>query len=510
MFGWLLKRIWRQKQLPAAPVVPELPPPREEKPALPKTVEVGAVQIQLPPAETHLAEVHLAETQAAIEPVVEAKAIELGPIEAAPIELPPITIEAARLPETIEPESTVAPPEAKHEPTVSHEPAAVSLVAAKPLRFDEDYQRSRSLYFTPARYEPGGSGFPALMAPDLAFRAHQRSQRLPKLVSAPETPVAPEAPAEPRPMPPSALERFITSTGSLSPAEPGLVTSLDPVLFSAFALWPEAHLEVPPQATRAYLEEPTLAGLGRELRDLVLRNWSDGGAPLTPPGYAALSSSIVNHAGTAMLLCHNVAKAFARGGVAIEWRKVNRPGGEYSDGVRDYSAFTIHRQGLVRPTALSNPSIFYLLFSARPLGTGDPGDWYRYFAISTLATYTLHSATVRSVHIESGQAFDWANRLDRIAGMIGDSTLESNTGYKAWLWANAISFGEWGFWGRTQARASEASRLALHAARFAFANAQSPIAGRWPWFVPKAGTLAHESPGADSIHETLSGEDRAV
>ena len=79
-----------------------------------------------------------------------------------------------------------------------------------------------------------------------------------------------------------------------------------------------------------------------------------------------------------MLLCHNVTKAFARGGTAITWDRDSSTPESYSDGRKLWEPKVIHKAGRLMKSYVSRykrelPSMYYLLFSDQVLGTSDPG-----------------------------------------------------------------------------------------------------------------------------------------
>jgi hypothetical protein len=536
MFAWLAKLFGHQRSLPAAVEQLSIPAAAPDHAKLPVVIEKPAERakvVEAPPAitepasETQAAETKPCEVLDAVfvetpEHIFTPEAREKSPegvrAEPAFVDTLPTTataedenvmIEPAAEPE---PEPVPEPPQFFSSPlpeppeSPSEEPSVVTLettavtVHEPPRRLEPDYQRQRSLYFAPARYGPTVVGSLRLLAPDLAYRAQQAMRPATPRIAAPD--LAKSFATQPGRLPDAKfpLSRFIAASAPPAPATPGAVASLDPALFSAYVLHREHASEAPPEATGSYLTRPALVEGGRKLCDLVLSNWKDGRPPLTPSVYFALASSVNDHAGTAMLLCHNVAKAFARGGITIEWQNRNRARGVYWDGSCEYSASRVHRQGLTRANALSPPSMFYLLFSARSLGVADPGDWYRYFSYSTLAAYSVGSATYSETSWESNA---WTNRLDRIADVLADSSTADSAGYRAWLWANTVHFAEWGAWGRRQNRALDTARMAIDAVRFAFARAQVAESGDWHWFVPAVGSLAAGNVGAESISQTL-------
>jgi hypothetical protein len=426
--------------------------------------------------------------------------------------LGPVETDATRAPLVLEPaEESVA---AVIETAVAPEPVPVGdglpqqsdtavMQPEIPLALTPEYRRERSLYFAAGRYGVADVTVPQLLAPDVAFRAGRAARAVPMQVRAQEPAVPLVIKAERVPTPDLPLSRFVSPSKPPPVAVSGAAASLDPILFSTFVLWPEGAAEVPNGATDAYLAKPELAASGRKLRDLVVRNWSEGGAPLTPSSYFTLASTVNPHAGTAMLLCHNVAKTFARGGRIIEWQNRNRTRGEYSDGAHNFSASVVHRQGLVRPNALAPPSLFYLLFSARALGVVDPGDWYRYFSTATLAAYVLASAVTFSSQ-SAGAVNEFTRRLDGIASLIAGTGTTENPAHSAWLWANTVAFADWGTWGRIQARAISGARLGIKAIRFAFKHAQVTEPDNLRWSVPNVGALLKKEINAESIGDVLA------
>ena len=425
----------------------------------------------------------------------------LGPVETDAAKAP-VVLEPAEEPVAVVIETAVATETAPVGGDLPPQPAPAVVQPEVSLALTPEYRRERASYFAAGRYGVAEVTVPPLLAPDLAFRASRALRPAPMQLRTTIPAVPLIVKTEQVPTPDLPLSRFVSSSKPPPVATSGAVGSLDPILFSTFVLWPEGAAEVPNAATDAYLAKPALAADGRKLRDLVVRNWSEGGAPLTPSSYFALASTVNPHAGTAMLLCHNVAKTFARGGYVIEWQSRDRARGEYSDGTHNFSAGIIHRQGLIYPNVLAPPSLFYLLFSARALGVADPGDWYRYFSTATLAVYVLASAVTFSSQAAAAVT-DSTRRLDCIASLIAGTETTDNPAHRAWLWANTLAFADCGTWGRIQARAIAGARLGIQAIRFAFGHAQVAEPDNLRWSVPNAGALLKKEINADSIGEVL-------
>ena len=153
---------------------------------------------------------------------------------------------------------------------------------------------------------------------------------------APPTPLAEPAAAAPPPSGhPAPLAGLATCSGAPpEPAEPGRVAAVEPIRFSAFLIWPEGAAETPLGAEALWRTEPTLLAHANRLRDAVLDRAALGAAPLQPLQLYDLAMREASHAATALLLCHNVTRSFARGGEAVTWRCVDRRRGTFSDGRR--------------------------------------------------------------------------------------------------------------------------------------------------------------------------------
>lgn len=164
-----------------------------------------------------------------------------------------------------------------------------------------------------------------------------------------------------------------------------VTTTVDPVQLAVYLSQYENDSRVPEEYTSRFLTGTPLLSMGRSLRDRVLGHWRGGGRPLTTARFHELAMEICGNAGVAALLCHNVAKAFVRGGLAITWRGTGTEG-EYTDGQRTHTAALVNGAGRLRYERGGKQvlSIFYVLFSDQEFGTSDPGDWYHFFVTATM------------------------------------------------------------------------------------------------------------------------------
>jgi subtilisin family serine protease len=203
-----------------------------------------------------------------------------------------------------------------------------------------------------------------------------------------------------------------------------VIEKVDPVQLAVFLSQYENDSRVPTEYTKRFLTRTPLLSMGRSLRDRVLGHWRARRRPLTASGFYELALETAGNPGIAALLCHNVAKAFVRGGVAVTWRGTGTEGA-YTDGQKTYTATMIHPAGRLKyyhsAKGREIVSIFYLLFSDREFGTKDPGDWYHFFVTATMTALssegTLGATTDRGrrediddqngADLESEQALGW-------------------------------------------------------------------------------------------------------
>jgi hypothetical protein len=364
----------------------------------------------------------------------------------------------------------------------------VPLAASRTPRLSEHWIRERAQYFSAGRYAPPQVGAESFLAPDLLFRLGIDTHRaLSDAVSVPSSP-----PAQARIVRPAArLMDDFTTTWDPPPAADGSgrVISVDPLLLTLFFGARESGPDVPAEATSEYLTEPALLAHAINLRTQLLQHWASGGAPVTVQQLYELAVAIAHHPGTALLLSHNVAKTFARGGEALRWRLINRTAGAYTDGQSAYSAVSA-------TTAFSAPSIFPALFAPSELGAFDPGYWYRHFAAAVAAYYAASSQTRMPISAPTPEAERTAQRIVDAARQLRSAAVELTPAYRGWLWVNAWVFVETSDYIRNQQAAGAEAINSLRGVSFGLAQAGLSPDPDWRWAVPAIPVAGHAACGA--------------
>jgi hypothetical protein len=273
---------------------------------------------------------------------------------------------------------------------------------------------------------------------------------------------------------------------------PGAVLTVDPELLTAYVSQWEDDSRISAAAAHAYLREPQLLAMATTLRDQVVGNWAGGGAPLNLQRFFEMGNAIAQHAPTAMLLCHNVARSFAMGGNAIHWqKKAPRTGNVYTSGSAEHTARVIHPDGRLIPLR-GGPSIFYLLFSAPELGTDDPNDWYHFFLTGTVAIYGAAGKTVRAASGHNAYSNIVYGVVTDVQRSMRDGAVAASPAYDGWLWANSLSFLEGGRYGGAQDDVVRESTVHRRGAAFGVLKVGSLGAG-WTWRIPLKDTIAESA-----------------
>jgi hypothetical protein len=337
----------------------------------------------------------------------------------------------------------------------------------------------RTEYFAPAGYAGPDRFAVPFLAPDLR-------RRLGQVPDAPEPPQNPSPPGEPAADWSAYLVTRTPRWGAVAshtaPAD-GAVPVIDPVLAGVFLTHGEADPRVPRAAVRVYLEDPRLLAAATELRDRAIRNWDSGGPPLKPDDLLAIARDLVDDAPTALLLCHNVTRAFAHGSMALSWHLLDSARGEYTDGATVYTAAIRHPEGVPGPS--DNP-LFFLLFAADSLGPASPWRWVRHFALATAAAYAAAARLAPADAPATPFALAWTREVEEASGSMVDRSQSPSRGYRAWLWAGALGSvslsglppgsEEWG----------DAALADLRAAAFGLAQVGVGVDFAWAWPEPSA------------------------
>jgi hypothetical protein len=283
---------------------------------------------------------------------------------------------------------------------------------------------------------------------------------------------------------------------------------VDPVMLAAFASQYEGDSYVPSKATVQFLTQGPVQSAGRSLRDLLLGRWRAGKPPAKLADVYELALLLSGHPGGAMLLCHNVTKAFTRGGRSITWDRNPAAPETYADERKVWQPKVIHKAGRLMMKYVDDykrtlPSIYYILFSAEELGTDDPGDWYHYFVPAMFtafdATGAFASPKTGAVRrdperkiIDVSSADYQAILTDHLAEMEAEmqqGNMLGLPGYRGWLIANAVSFLEGAYYGKNQAEVDRESRLHIQGAFAGLRAAGVKPNPGWVWHVPKAGSV---------------------
>lgn len=292
----------------------------------------------------------------------------------------------------------------------------------------------------------------------------------------------------------------------------------DPVLLATFFSQYEGDSRVPAKAAQQFLTRSPLQSMGKSLRDRILWQWRSGKPPVTLDRLYEMAYEVSGHSGSAFLLCHNVTKAFARGGVAITWDRVPTAPDTYSDGKKVWTPKVIHRAGkLIRNYSEKYkrelPSIYYLLFSEKEFGTDDAGDWYHYYVAATMTAYGAAgelspSAPVRELEDRDpttgrigdvvAQAYPLLVR-DRVLDLesqMSNPDFVDVPGYRGWVLANVLSFLEGGHYGEKQEDVARESRFHLRGALAGLRTAGIKPGKYWVWYVPGAKSISKQ----DLVH----------
>ena len=217
---------------------------------------------------------------------------------------------------------------------------------------------------------------------------------------------------------------------------------VDPVLFTEFLITREEELS--PAAAR-YWTDHAILDPSRDLSEKLLQVES----PLTPA--QLLAETAQPDAALALVVCHSVARAFARGSTILKHKR-------------------------------TTPS-FYRYFDPNSLGAADPGDWYRFFGIASIAALASRGSIERS----SGTPSRAVLQIDSLAQQFPAST--DDLRYAALAWANAVQFWEWGTYSRSPQAVRTSARQSLDAFCFGLRAISADPSGPWRWSAPKPASL---------------------
>jgi hypothetical protein len=268
---------------------------------------------------------------------------------------------------------------------------------------------------------------------------------------------------------------------------PGALPVIDPILAGAFLTRAEADPRVPRAAVQSYLEDPAILIPATQLLNRVVQNWADGGRPVRLDDLLAMAREIIDDPPTALLLCYDVTRAFANYSLALRWHMLDRKRGEYTDGSLVYTAKIIHPDCVPGPA--DNP-IFFALFAGPDLASHSPPLWARHCAIATATAYAAKSRLAPHDAPLTEFAITFTDAIETTTRSMIDPLQSPNPGYRAWLWANALSFAQLADLQATEAEMAVIGRADLHATAFGLTQVGAAIDAGWRWYVPSVDTVA--------------------
>jgi len=254
----------------------------------------------------------------------------------------------------------------------------------------------------------------------------------------------------------------------------------------------EDDSSIPGDVLERYLTDPELMAIQEAMIAELIVGVQAGEAPLTPEEFYQQALARTNDPGTALILCHNVLKAMARGRSPIAWEKVSEAPLVYLFNGERIEATSMPLNPEAATTgSRGQPSLFYRFFSPTALGQYDEGDWYHYYLEAAVAYY---GATGRSDTDVPGPGLDYYNivgrAVDDTINQMGDAAYEDTPAYRGWRWANALSFLEEAYYGTdyggSQEEAGREARDHMRGAMFGLTLAGQTA--MWPWFIPQIGS----------------------
>jgi hypothetical protein len=271
-----------------------------------------------------------------------------------------------------------------------------------------------------------------------------------------------------------------------------LVTEVNQTDLSVFFSQYEFDERIPNDVLERYLTNPEIMAVQIALIQDFIDNLESGSAPLRPMDFYEMALDQTGDPGTALLVCHNVLKAMSRGLSPIPWESVTRNPLVYRLDGKEIEIDTTQ----IHPDAQligswGQTSVFYLIFSPYELGTDDEGDWYHYFLEATVAYYTASGRF--SLDVPEFE-FSYSNFLGPIVEdtiqQLYDPDIPESDPYRAWRWANALSFLEEAEFGTdhdgTQEEAVRESRIHMRGAIMGLELAGYPP--EWDWYIAEIGT----------------------
>ena len=298
-----------------------------------------------------------------------------------------------------------------------------------------------------------------------------------------------------------------------------LINTIDFSEMSPYAsAWEAVAVDFYPQSSRHILTDPAIVAKVRTLRDRLLSRWLGAESAVTKDQLYAEALTLAPDPGSALVLCYHVCQLFSRGFVTVYWQRVKdwindgnvlvpgttvRPTGDPvtdDDCTTGIDFYRPHELNAALPGEVlrlnGRDSIFYLLFDKNEeWGVADPGDWYHFFLMASIAYYAATGRVTDRNAPESVAAQLIAALVRSIfQGMLHveqrpEVPLTSMDRYDAaWRWANALSFVEGGIYGEsdTTQECDVHRKGCLYGLRLA---GETHHPGYLHWWVPRPGQL---------------------
>jgi hypothetical protein len=251
---------------------------------------------------------------------------------------------------------------------------------------------------------------------------------------------------------------------------------------------------IPQSLKNKYLVEPTLMSTQRNVIRTLIRRVKMSKAPLSANGLKRLVLGQENDLGTALIICHNVTKALARGTSPINWSNVSREPDPlvYSlDGTNYTFDPAQFHWNASQYGSRNQQTVFYAMLSFDQFGIRDEGDWYHYYAMAATSYYRASGNLQTSKPAQLGSLTRATGGVvGRVVNALRDSSVTSSAAYEGWLLANAMSFLEGGFYGQTQAEVDAESDIHIQGASGGLKLKGRIPEENWRWYVPRAGSIS--------------------
>lgn len=260
---------------------------------------------------------------------------------------------------------------------------------------------------------------------------------------------------------------------------------------ATFFSQPEPGL--PQELLDKYLLDTALMSTQRGIIRAMVHRIQAGEAPLTADELLALVLERESDRGTALIICHNITKALARGESPINWSNVSRDPLVYSLNGTTYT----FDQASFHPDAIglssrNQASVFYAMLSPNDFETRDEGDWYHYFAMAAVSYYGASRRLRQDETAQQEFRIQFTGGLvRRVTDALRDTSI-TGAAYEGWLMANAMSFLEGAHYGMSQDEVNEESNVHIRGASRGLEVVGRIPEENWKWYVPRTGSISPE------------------